>query len=33
MLHEMGAYQEARESWARLAEERADLPELAGLAR
>ena len=33
MLHEMGAHQEARESWARLAEERADLPELAGLTR
>lgn len=33
MLHEMGAHQEARASWARLAEERSDLPELAGLAR
>lgn len=33
MLHEMGAIQEARESWARLAQERTDLPELASLAR
>ena len=33
MLHEMGAVQEARESWARLAQERGDLPELASLAR
>jgi hypothetical protein len=33
MLHELGATQEARESWARLAQERADLPELASLAR
>jgi hypothetical protein len=33
MLHEMGATQEARESWARLSQERADLPELASLAR
>lgn len=33
MLHEMGALQEARESWARLAQERADLPELSALAR
>jgi hypothetical protein len=33
MLHEMGAVQEARESWARLAQERADLPELASLAK
>ncbi|HUP97439.1 MAG TPA: hypothetical protein VM073_05840 [Usitatibacter sp.] len=33
MLHEMGATQEARESWARLAQERADLPELSALAR
>lgn len=33
MLQEMGASQEARESWARLAHERADLPELAALAR
>ena len=33
MLQEMGAVQEARESWARLANERADLPELGSLAR
>jgi hypothetical protein len=33
MLHEMGAKQEARESWARLSQERTDLPELASLAR
>src|SRR6185503_8428145 len=33
MLHEMGAVQEARESWARLAQERADLPELSSLAK
>ena len=33
MLHEMGAVQEARELWARLAQERSDLPELAALAR
>jgi hypothetical protein len=33
MLLEMGAAQEARESWARLSRERADLPELASLAR
>ena len=33
MLHEMGAVQEARESWARLAQERSDLPELASLAK
>jgi hypothetical protein len=33
MLHEMGAIQEARESWARLAQERADLPGLASFAR
>lgn len=33
LLHEMGAHEEARASWAKLAEERADLPELAGLAR
>ncbi len=33
MLQEMGATQEARESWAQLARERADLPELATLAR
>ena len=28
LLHELGAKQEARESWARLSQERADLPEL-----
>ena len=33
MLQEMGATQEAQESWARLAQERADLPELSALAR
>jgi hypothetical protein len=33
MLQEMGAVQEARESWARLAQERGDLPELASLAK
>ena len=33
MLQEMGATQEAREAWARLAEERDDLPELSALAR
>ncbi len=33
MLHEMGAIQEARESWARLSEERSDLPELAAFAK
>jgi len=33
MLQEMGATQEARELWARLAQERSDLPELAALAR
>lgn len=33
MLQEMGARQEARASWAKLAEERPDLPELAALAR
>jgi len=33
LLHEMGAVQEARESWARLSRERADLPELSALAR
>jgi hypothetical protein len=32
MLHELGAQQEARETWARLSQERADLPELARLA-
>jgi hypothetical protein len=33
MLQEMGAVQEARESWARLSQERADLPELAAFAK
>lgn len=33
MLQEMGATQEAREAWARLAQERADLPELAVFAK
>ncbi|MDQ3026627.1 MAG: hypothetical protein M3R58_09020 [Pseudomonadota bacterium] len=33
LLQEMGATQEAQESWARLAAERADLPELAGFAK
>lgn len=33
MLHEMGASQEARESWTRLSQERSDLPELSSLAR
>ncbi len=33
MLQDLGATQEARESWAKLAEERADLPELAALAK
>lgn len=33
MLQELGAVQEAREAWALLARERADLPELAGLAK
>ena len=33
MLHEMGAAQEARESWAKLSQERADLPELAAFAK
>ena len=33
MLHELGASQEARESWKRLSQERADLPELSALAR
>jgi hypothetical protein len=33
MLQEMGATQEAHDSWSRLAQERADLPELSGLAR
>ena len=33
MLLELGAAQEAQEAWARLAQERADLPELAALAK
>jgi hypothetical protein len=33
LLQEIGAVQEAHEAWGRLARERADLPELAGLAR
>ena len=33
LLQEIGATQEAQESWARLAAERADLPELAAFAR
>ena len=33
MLQEMGATQEAHESWARLAQERGDLPELASFAK
>ena len=33
MLHEMGATQDARESWERLSQERADLPELAAFAK
>jgi hypothetical protein len=33
MLYEVGATQEARESWSKLSQERADLPELAALAR
>jgi hypothetical protein len=33
MLHEMGATQEAREAWARLSQERADLPELSAMAK
>lgn len=33
MLHEMGAEQEAREEWGKLAAERADLPELARLSK
>lgn len=33
MLQEMGAQQEARETWMRLAQERADLPELATLGK
>ena len=33
MLQEMGATQEARESWARLSQERSDLPELSAMAK
>lgn len=33
MLQEMGATQEAREAWAKLSQERADLPELSALSR
>lgn len=33
LLQEMGAVQEAREAWARLSQERSDLPELSALAR
>ena len=33
MLHEMGATQEARESWSKLSQERSDLPELAAFAK
>ena len=33
LLQEMGAVQEARESWAQLSLERSDLPELSALAR
>jgi hypothetical protein len=33
MLQEVGAVQEARDSWARLARERGDLPELAAFAK
>jgi len=33
MLQEMGATQEARESWSKLSQERADLPELAAFAK
>lgn len=33
MLQELGATQEAREAWGKLAEERADLPELSALAK
>ena len=33
MLQEVGAQQEARESWTRLSQERGDLPELASLAK
>lgn len=33
LLQELGATQEAQEAWGKLAQERSDLPELAGLAR
>ena len=33
MLQDLGATQEAREAWGKLAEERADLPELSALAK
>lgn len=33
MLHEMGATQDARESWEKLSQERGDLPELAAFAK
>ncbi len=33
LLQELGAAQEAQEAWAKLAQERSDLPELAGLAK
>ena len=33
LLQEMGATQEAREAWAKLSQERSDLPELSALAR
>ena len=33
LLQEVGAVQEAREAWARLSQERSDLPELSALAR
>jgi hypothetical protein len=33
LLQEMGATQEAREAWARLSQERSDLPELAAFAK
>lgn len=33
LLQEIGAVQEAQEAWGKLAQERADLPELAGLAK
>jgi hypothetical protein len=33
LLQEMGATEEARDAWAKLSQERADLPELSALAR